>query len=60
MEEKESREKHDYGGERERERERERQTFGLGLEIGMKCIKEWIINEINQNISINGSLYFTV
>ena len=58
MEEKESREKHDYGGERERERER--QTFGLGLEIGMKCIKEWIINEINQNISINGSLYFTV
>ena len=54
MEEKESREKHDYGGERER------QTFGLGLEIGMKCIKGWIINEINQNISINGSLYFTV
>ena len=37
MEEKESREKHDYGGERERERERGR--FFFGLEIGMECIK---------------------
>ena len=48
--------------EREREkraetRERESQTYYVytffGLELSMKCIKQRIINNINQNISIN-------
>ena len=39
-------------------KEREMQTFFLGLEIGMECIKKGIINEINQNISINDDFFF--